>query len=217
MRMCSLILRSTVNRRGGCLERTLASCSKATSPNNIPSISLRLIQSSASSKSESISASVSAAPFTSFFWRNDQWSADIRRRRAASQVATAKINKATSSSPAFELYDTQSQAQAYPLPSSSSPSSSKAQFLSSTILTSPLALSSNYPPSPSLVPYRPVPSLTPKRLLSLYLSLAKSRLSILIILTTMSSVALSPMPVSVPTLLATAAGTSDRTEQPLGE
>ena len=127
MRMCSLILRSTVKRRGGCLERTLASCSKATSPNNIPSISLRLIQSSASSKSESISASISAAPFTSFFWRNDQWSADIRRRRAASQVATAKINKATSSSPAFELYDTQSQAQAYPLPSSSSPSSSSSK------------------------------------------------------------------------------------------
>lgn len=186
--MSILILRRTL--RTGCLQRTL--------PNFIFA---RAISSLPSPSTEINAAAISAAPFTSFFWRNDQWSADIRRRRGvASQVATAKIatqaNISGENTPAFELYE----AQASQSPSLSLPSTS------STTLTS-LALPANYPPSPSLVPYRPVPALTPKRLLSLYLSLAKSRLSILIILTTMSSVALSPLPVTVPTLLATAAGT----------
>ncbi|KAF7296065.1 Protoheme IX farnesyltransferase, mitochondrial [Mycena kentingensis (nom. inval.)] len=45
-------------------------------------------------------------------------------------------------------------------------------------------------------------------LLRVYTELAKSRLSLLVVLTAMSGVAVSPLPATVPTLLATAAGTA---------
>jgi heme o synthase len=56
--------------------------------------------------------------------------------------------------------------------------------------------------------YREVQVLTPARLLKVYSQLSKSRLSILVILTAMSGVALSPLPTTVSTLLATAVGTA---------
>ncbi|KAI0059181.1 protoheme IX farnesyltransferase [Artomyces pyxidatus] len=65
-----------------------------------------------------------------------------------------------------------------------------------------------YPPPASLAAYRTAPVLTPARLLSLYAQLSKSRLSILVVLTAMSGVALSPLTTTVPVLLSTALGTA---------
>ncbi|ESK98272.1 protoheme ix farnesyltransferase [Moniliophthora roreri MCA 2997] len=56
--------------------------------------------------------------------------------------------------------------------------------------------------------YKEAEVLTPARLLKVYSQLSKSRLSILVILTSMSGVALSPLPTTVSTLLATAVGTA---------
>lgn len=67
---------------------------------------------------------------------------------------------------------------------------------------------SSYPPSLSSVSYKGNPPLTLKRLLSVYSQLSKSRLTVLVVLTAMSSVALSPLPTSVPVLLSTALGTA---------
>ncbi|KIJ66770.1 hypothetical protein HYDPIDRAFT_108704 [Hydnomerulius pinastri MD-312] len=50
--------------------------------------------------------------------------------------------------------------------------------------------------------------LTPKRLLSIYAQLAKARLTILVVLTAASGVALSPLPTTLPVLLSTAFGTA---------
>ena len=50
--------------------------------------------------------------------------------------------------------------------------------------------------------------LTPKRLLSIYAQLAKTRLTVLVVLTAASGVALSPMPTTLPILLSTALGTA---------
>lgn len=63
-------------------------------------------------------------------------------------------------------------------------------------------------PKPPLSAYKPAETLTPSRLFSIYAELTKSRLSILNVLVTMTGVALSPLPVTVPTLLATAFGTT---------
>ncbi|CAG8682127.1 12071_t:CDS:1, partial [Acaulospora colombiana] len=63
---------------------------------------------------------------------------------------------------------------------------------------------------PSTVPlqaYKPVPPLTFGGTLKVYSQLAKSRLTFLNVLAAMSGVALSPLPASVPVLLATATGT----------
>ncbi|CAK5267398.1 unnamed protein product [Mycena citricolor] len=56
--------------------------------------------------------------------------------------------------------------------------------------------------------YKNVPALTAPQLLKVYSQLSKSRLSLLVVLTAMSGVALSPLPATIPTLLATAAGTA---------
>jgi len=64
----------------------------------------------------------------------------------------------------------------------------------------------DYPP-PGAV-YRLNPPMTITRLLKTYTSLSKSRLTMLIVLTTMSGYALSPLPGSVPILLSTALGTA---------
>ena len=56
--------------------------------------------------------------------------------------------------------------------------------------------------------YQATEVLTPRRLLRLYAQLSKSRLTVLIVLTAMSGVALSPLPTTVPILLSTAVGTA---------
>ena len=56
--------------------------------------------------------------------------------------------------------------------------------------------------------YKPVPPLTFSRLMKAYGQLAKSRLTSLVVLTSMSGVALSPFPTTVSVLLATAMGTA---------
>lgn len=63
------------------------------------------------------------------------------------------------------------------------------------------------PPIP-LTAYRLPPSLTVRTLPKLYTQLSKSRLTFLVVLTSMAGVAISPLPASVPTLLATAVGTA---------
>lgn len=50
--------------------------------------------------------------------------------------------------------------------------------------------------------------LTPRRLLKVYSQLSKSRLTTLVVLTAMGGVALSPLPATIPVLLATAVGTA---------
>ncbi|KAJ7154715.1 UbiA prenyltransferase family-domain-containing protein [Mycena filopes] len=57
-------------------------------------------------------------------------------------------------------------------------------------------------------PYRQVDALSLPQLLKLYGQLSKSRLSLLVVLTAMSGVALSPLHATVPTLLSTALGTA---------
>ncbi|KAI9440106.1 protoheme IX farnesyltransferase [Lactarius indigo] len=67
------------------------------------------------------------------------------------------------------------------------------------------------PPPQQSVPlasYRPIPALTPARLLGIYAQLSKSRLSAFNVLVAMSGVALSPLPTTVPVLLSTALGTA---------
>ncbi|KAH9057880.1 protoheme IX farnesyltransferase [Lactarius vividus] len=59
-----------------------------------------------------------------------------------------------------------------------------------------------------LASYRPIPALTPARLLGIYAQLSKSRLSAFNVLVAMSGVALSPLPTTVPVLLSTALGTA---------
>ncbi|KAF8841274.1 protoheme IX farnesyltransferase, partial [Paxillus ammoniavirescens] len=56
--------------------------------------------------------------------------------------------------------------------------------------------------------FRETTTLTPKRLLSIYSQLAKTRLTVLVVLTATSGVALSPLPTTLPILLSTALGTA---------
>jgi heme o synthase len=63
-------------------------------------------------------------------------------------------------------------------------------------------------PSVPLTAYRLPPSLTVRALPKLYTQLSKFRLTSLVVLTSMAGVAISPLPASVPTLLATAVGTA---------
>jgi protoheme IX farnesyltransferase len=74
----------------------------------------------------------------------------------------------------------------------------------------PASATSAPPPAPSALPepsYRPLPPLTPSRLFSLYMTLAKSRLSILVVLTSTTGLALSPYPTTVPVLISLTVGT----------
>ncbi|KAF8902432.1 UbiA prenyltransferase family-domain-containing protein [Gymnopilus junonius] len=68
-----------------------------------------------------------------------------------------------------------------------------------------------YQPIPSTqldaAAYKPIEKLTTGKLLKVYNQLAKSNLTILVVLTSMSGVALSPYPTTIPVLLATALGT----------
>lgn len=56
--------------------------------------------------------------------------------------------------------------------------------------------------------FKAIEELTPRRLLRIYAQLSKSRLTALNVLTAMTGVALSPLPTTVPILLATAIGTA---------
>ncbi|KAF8602828.1 protoheme IX farnesyltransferase [Ceratobasidium sp. AG-I] len=64
------------------------------------------------------------------------------------------------------------------------------------------------PPHIPLTSFVPVPPLTLKSRLKIYMQLSKSRLTALVVLTAMSGVALCPLSATVPALLATAAGTA---------
>ncbi|KAJ7723433.1 UbiA prenyltransferase family-domain-containing protein [Mycena metata] len=76
---------------------------------------------------------------------------------------------------------------------------SRLGFFNRSILTRSNALIS---------PYRHVEALSPPQLFKLYGQLSKSRLTLLVVLTAMSGVALSPLHATVPTLLSTAVGTA---------
>ncbi|KAI0749888.1 UbiA prenyltransferase family-domain-containing protein [Daedaleopsis nitida] len=65
-----------------------------------------------------------------------------------------------------------------------------------------------YSPAESGAAFRPAEVLTPRRLARIYAQLSKSNLTVLVVLTAMSSVALSPLPTTVPVLLSTAIGTA---------
>ena len=56
--------------------------------------------------------------------------------------------------------------------------------------------------------FRQAEVLTPRRLAKIYWQLSKSNLTVLVVLTAMSGVAMSPLPTSVPVLLSTALGTA---------
>lgn len=60
----------------------------------------------------------------------------------------------------------------------------------------------------SLEHYKPIPPLTLGTTLKVYAQLSKARLTVLVVLTAMSGVALSPLPVGLPVLLGTALGTT---------
>lgn len=62
-------------------------------------------------------------------------------------------------------------------------------------------------PAAPLSSYKPLPEQTPKRLINLYSQLSKRNLSILMTLTATTGFALSPLPLSMPVLLALTAGT----------
>ncbi|KAG8916084.1 Protoheme IX farnesyltransferase, mitochondrial, partial [Tulasnella sp. 418] len=76
----------------------------------------------------------------------------------------------------------------------------KAERLPPVSISAPITI---YPP-PHVTEYKPLPALTPSRLLKVYSELSKARLTFLNVLTAMAGVALCPLPTTVPVLLATA-------------
>ncbi|KAH9902544.1 protoheme IX farnesyltransferase [Cubamyces lactineus] len=64
------------------------------------------------------------------------------------------------------------------------------------------------PAETSVRSFREAQVLTPRRLAKIYWQLSKSSLTVLVVLTAMSGVALSPLPTTVPVLLSTALGTA---------
>ncbi|EJD06486.1 protoheme IX farnesyltransferase [Fomitiporia mediterranea MF3/22] len=131
-------------------------------------------------------ATTASAAFTSYFWRNDQWAAGVHRRRLLHPPLAPRRDVVAQATAAF----------------------APAALPPETSTLKDVELETNYPPSPSVVPYRPIPRLTLPRLITCYSQLSKDRLTVLIVLTAMSSVALSPLPTTVPVLLATALGTA---------
>lgn len=121
-----------------------------------------------------------AVKFDAFFSRNEAWSRTGPFAIPQERTSPAKNNNIEESWPSYTQPD----------------NAFKSEF------------NDAYPPPATSVSYRPVPELTLKRRFKLYAQLSKSRLTALIVLTAMSSVAVSPVSVSVPVLLATAAGTT---------
>lgn len=72
----------------------------------------------------------------------------------------------------------------------------------------PTVADAQYPPALSTRVYRRTEALSVRRLLKAYTELSKMRLTVLNVLAAMSAVAVSPLPTSVPVLLATAIGTT---------
>ncbi|CED83467.1 protoheme ix farnesyltransferase [Phaffia rhodozyma] len=105
----------------------------------------------------------------------------------SSSTSTAKTIPTTASSPK----------------TSPSPLSPAAPFPPSA--SSPLETLSS--PQLSRPPFAPLPPLNPRRLMNLYLALSKSRLSILVTLTSTTGLALSPHPSSLSVLLSLTLGT----------
>lgn len=77
-----------------------------------------------------------------------------------------------------------------------------------TTNASPGVLSSTTPNTVVFPSYRKTESLSARRLLKVYAQLAKSRLTILVVLTAMGGVAVAPLPTTLPVLLSTALGTA---------
>ncbi|KAK0223036.1 protoheme IX farnesyltransferase [Armillaria fumosa] len=80
----------------------------------------------------------------------------------------------------------------------------------STVHSRPQLLRLNQPASPRVptAAFKKVEISSPSQLLGIYAQLSKPHLSILVCLTAMGGVALSPLPTTVPTLLSTAIGTA---------
>ena len=75
-------------------------------------------------------------------------------------------------------------------------------------ISQPLPLPSLTRSTTILNSFKQVEALTPRKLAKVYIQLAKSRLTVLVVLTAMSSVALSPFPTTLPILISTAVGTT---------
>jgi protoheme IX farnesyltransferase len=63
-------------------------------------------------------------------------------------------------------------------------------------------------PSTDALSFRQIDTLAPRKLLKVYSQLSKPNLTVLVVLTAMSGVALSPLPTTLPILLSTALGTA---------
>ena len=98
--------------------------------------------------------------------------------------------------------------QGFELPSVSLHQTGAAPPLAPSPLAPLAPLASPPPPPVQLASYRAIPALTATRLLGIYAQLSKARLSAFNVLVAMSSVALSPIPTTVPVLLSTALGTA---------
>lgn len=122
-------------------------------------------------------------------------------RRLLSTAARDKSIPATFSS--FFFHNTQ-----WNTAASSRPTSVPTAHFARQVALPPSSTASEdvHPPS-ALIGYRPAEVLTPRRLVNVYAQLAKSRLTVLVVLTAMAGVAVSPLPATVPVLLSTAVGT----------
>ncbi|KAH8094580.1 protoheme IX farnesyltransferase [Cristinia sonorae] len=77
-------------------------------------------------------------------------------------------------------------------------------------VATPVDDAQHLPPSSTAIPiaWRRTEVLTPRRLLKVYAQLAKSRLTVMVVLTAMGGVAMSPLPATASVLLSTAVGTA---------
>ncbi|PPQ68066.1 hypothetical protein CVT26_007350 [Gymnopilus dilepis] len=129
----------------------------------------------------SLHSSVRNATFTSFFFHNGQWLSPANGGLPPSSPSLLHSRKGKTSTLTLDARARMLELARQPIPISSTP----------------LDISA----------YKPIEKLTTGKLLKVYNQLAKSNLTILVVLTSMSSVALSPYPTTIPVLLATALGT----------
>jgi protoheme IX farnesyltransferase len=148
------------------------------------------------------STSTTAAPlpiptssFKKFFLSNPR----IHASTPTLDIADMSLRKG-----AARAFDVDVDSDMYP---ESTPKHGRAEWAPSTSPTS-IPLVPYPPPHVPLTAYTPIPPLTLKTRLKVYMQLSKSRLTALVVLTAMSGVALCPLPATVPVLLATAAGTA---------
>ena len=124
--------------------------------------------------------------------------------RLLSTAVRGKPNKVAFTS--FFFHNAQWKASAW-APPSRNPTAPVLRTVASTVVADgdPAASTSAPVPRPR---FREVEVLTPRKLLKVYTQLSKSRLTVLVVLTAMAGVALSPLPTTVPVLLSTAVGTA---------